>query len=123
MKAASPSPCRGAAAALLLGAAGLLAACGGADDEPLTIEPLQSGASREQPPGETSAQTVVIDMNAVGSLEAAARLAARAHGAPGENEPLLVIVRSRRPADAHALAADLAARGFATAVAASGNGG
>jgi hypothetical protein len=76
--------------------AGLLGACGGGDGTPADV----------------SVHAVVLDMDVLGSVDAAAREAASAHGAPGEAEPVLHVVRARRAEDAaHAVDA-LAQRGF-----------
>jgi hypothetical protein len=86
------------ATALLGVASGLLGACGGADSTP----------------ADPSVQAVVLDMDVLGSSDVAAREAAMAHGAPGEAEPVLYVVRARRADDAARAAGELARRGFAT---------
>ncbi len=90
----------------LLAWAGLVVACGGAGVED---EPLPAGTEAV-----ASGHTVLLDADAIDSPEAAAALAARERGAPGEAEPRQVLVQARRPADAQRLADELAARGFAT---------
>lgn len=56
-------------------------------------------------------QVLLLDADAL-SADDAARLAAEAHGAPGEAEPLVYLVRARRRADARQFARELEGRGF-----------
>ena len=86
------------ATALLGVAGGLLVACGGSE-----------GTSADP-----SVQTVLLDIDVLGSLDAAAREAAASHGAPGEAEPVLYLVRARRGDDAARATRALAQRGFET---------
>jgi hypothetical protein len=81
----------------------LLAACGDGGDA------LETFATA---PDDASAHAVVLDMEVLSSLEAAARHAAREHGAPVEGERAVYLVRSCRPEAATLLAKDLAQRGF-----------
>jgi hypothetical protein len=83
--AALPAIVGALAATLLLAmACGLVSACGGSDE-----------AARDG-----SATVTVLDLDALGSLEAAAHEAATARGAPGEAEPLALRVRAARAHDA-----------------------
>ena len=86
------------ATALLGVASGVLGACGGAEGMPAA----------------PSGQAVVLDMDVLGSSDAAAREAAAARGAPGEAEPVLYVVRARRTDDAVRATHELAQRGFDT---------
>jgi hypothetical protein len=62
--------------------------------------------------GDAKVQVIVLDMEVLGSVNAAVREASRAHAAPGEAEHVLLLVRSRRPYAAAMLARDLIERGF-----------
>jgi hypothetical protein len=97
--------------ALLAALANLLCACGGADTDSRASAParvdLVSAADN------SAAEPVFLDLEALGSIEAAVDHAARSHGAPGEDERMRYLVRARSRADAEQLAVVLAARGFA----------
>ena len=88
-----------------LAASTLLCACSGSD---------------ERAAGQAASTTIesrvtddeVLDVDALGSDDAIAQAAARAHGAPGEAEPVRHQVRAARPGDAQRAAALLAALGF-----------
>lgn len=86
--------------ALLAAAAGLLCGCGGADE---------GRPARD----DSAAETVLVDLAELGSIETAVDHAARAHGAPGEDERLRYVVRARSRSDGEQLAEVLTARGFA----------
>jgi hypothetical protein len=83
-------------ALLAVAAAALLAACGGDD-----------GTAHHD------ATTVsVLDIDALGSVDAAAADAAAARGAPGEAEPVVYVVRAARADHAARAAAELVRLGF-----------
>ncbi len=83
-----------------IGAAGTLlcAACGGADD--FTVEP--------------TGQAVVLDIDQLGSIDAAQREAVASRGAPGDAEPVLFLVRAAQRQAADVAVAELMRRGFET---------
>ena len=83
-----------------IGAAGtvLCAACGGAEDP--TMEP--------------TGQVVVLDIDQLGSTDAAEREALASRGAPGDAEPVLYLVRAVQRQAADVAAAELIRRGFET---------
>jgi hypothetical protein len=89
-----------------LAAAALLGACGGAGDGPPDAPSARAVTATE----------VVLDVDALGSAEAAAQQAASARGAPGENEPVRFLVRARQRADAQGIVDAFAERGFAAVV-------
>jgi hypothetical protein len=76
-------------------AAAMLAACGGDAAEPAA-----------------AVETVVIELDRLGSMDAVAREAALARGAPGEAEPVLYLLRSERAEDTERAVAEMTARGF-----------
>jgi hypothetical protein len=86
-------------------------ACGG--NEPAVVSPPDRAAAQAG-----AAHIVVIDVDALGSVEAAAHEAALGRGAPGEAEPRQYLVHAARSQDAQAVAVALVERGFTTAVAA-----
>ncbi len=83
-----------------IGAAGTLlcAACGGGED--VMAEP--------------AGQMVVLDIDQLGSTDAAEREAVASRGAPGDAEPVLYLVRAAQRQAAGAAAAELMRRGFET---------
>ena len=85
-------------AAVLAAAGALLSGCGGAE--------------ADAPAGASDAQVALLDLDALGSIDAAAREAAAARGAPGEAEPVLYVVRARVAQQAEQAAAELSRRGF-----------
>jgi hypothetical protein len=94
----------GVTTATLAAAVALLSGCGGGDAE-------------APPTGET--QVAVLDIDALGSIDAAAQEAAAARGAPGEAEPVHYVVRARRVQHAEHAAAELTRLGFSRVRAAS----
>jgi hypothetical protein len=77
-------------------AAALLAACGG-----------DAGG-----PAAPAVETVVIELDRLGSMDAVAREAALSRGAPGEAEPVLYLLRSQRADETEQAVAEMTARGF-----------
>lgn len=86
--------CSAVIALLAVAAAALLAACGGDD-----------GSAHDD---KTTVTVAVLDIDALGSVDAAAAEAAAARGAPGEAEPVVYVVRAAR--------ADIVARAVAELV-------
>jgi len=81
--------------AVLAAAGALLSACGGGEADV---------------PGD--ATTAVLDIDALGSIDAAAHEAAALRGAPGEAEPVHYVVHARDAQRAEHVAAELTDRGF-----------
>ena len=88
----------GVTTATLAAAVALLGACGGGD--------------ADAPPHASAMQVALLDLDALGSIDAAAQEAAAARGAPGEAEPVQVVVRARHLQHAERAAAELARLGF-----------
>jgi hypothetical protein len=87
----------GVTTATLAAAVALLGGCGGDADASPTA-------------GET--QVAVLDIDALGSIDAAAQEAAAARGAPGEAEPVQLVVQARDLPHATRAAAELERLGF-----------
>jgi hypothetical protein len=88
----------GVSTAALATAVALLSSCGGGD---AATTPAMSGE-----------QVAVLDIDAIGSIDAAAQEAAAARGAPGEAEPVHYLVRAHRVEHAERAAAELTRLGF-----------
>jgi hypothetical protein len=88
--------CGAIIALLAVAAAALLAACGGDD-----------GTAHHD-----ATTVVTLDIDALGSVDAAAADAAAARGAPGEAEPVAYVVRAARPDHAARAVAELVRLGF-----------
>ena len=84
--------------AALAAAAALLGACGGGDAAPVAAT--------------SDVQMAVLDIDALGSIDAAAQEAAAHRGAPGEAEPVHYVVHARHAQRAEHVAAELTDRGF-----------
>ena len=98
----------GVTTATLAAAVALLGGCGGdADASPAAGE----------------AQVAVLDIDALGSIDATAQEAAAARGAPGEAEPVQLVVLARHPQHAERAAAELVRLGFSRVRAASARDG
>src|SRR6185503_9069812 len=87
----------GVTTAALAAAVALLGGCGG---------------DAAAPPATSSEQVAVLDIDALGSIDAAVQEAAAARGAPGEAEPVRYVVRARRVQNAEHAAAELSRLGF-----------
>lgn len=88
----------GVTTAALAAAVALLSSCGGGD--------------AATPPAVSGEQVAVLDIDAIGSIDAAAQEAAAARGAPGEAEPVHYVVRAHRVQHAEHAAAELTRLGF-----------
>lgn len=103
---------RAAALALSCSLTCLLAACSGGDTEAVDDEHSRHALLAQELAGDRSARAAVLDADALATVDAAARQAADAHGAPGEAEPVVYLVHARERGDAIRLARELEARGF-----------
>lgn len=109
--------------AMLAALVSLLAACGDASNGAITgaaagmAEERSAGdhARRDKAlamAGDPSTQVVVLDMDRLGSPQAALERAAQARDALGDAGHVVYLVRARRPADAEAGVGALTAQGF-----------
>jgi hypothetical protein len=112
-----------AGVALLAALLCLIAACGDAGDQ--TITGAEGGLAEARPAGDRarrdkalewagdpSTQVIVLDMDRLGSPQAALERAVQARDALGDAERVVVLVRAHRPADAEVGVELLAAQGF-----------
>jgi hypothetical protein len=88
----------GLTTATLAAAGALLSSCGGGD--------------AATPPAVSGEPVAVLDIDVIGSIDAAAQEAAAARGAPGEAEPVHYVVRARRVQQAEHAVAELTRLGF-----------
>ncbi|KNZ33626.1 MAG: hypothetical protein AD742_05630 [Methylibium sp. NZG] len=101
----------------------LMAACGGADTEPLVRSEFGTiaappSAERDRRDAalawasDPASRVVVLDIDPPGSAQSAVERAAQERGAPGEGERVVYLVRAARYVDAESAVAQLEAHGF-----------